>query len=253
MDLIHSFLNLVAPPCSFFALCLFFPPYVFYKSFLYVVYTIFKENVEGKVVLITGASSGIGEHLAYEYARRGACLALVARRQRSLAEVADTAREIGSPDVITIVADVREVDECRRMVEETVNYFGRLDHLVNNAGITGISMLEDIVDITTFRTIMDTNFWGSAYTTRFAIPHLKDTRGKIIAISSASSWLPAPRMSVYNASKAAVMTFFETLRVELGSDVHVLIVTPGFIESELTQGKVLVKEGRIVALVNALW
>ncbi|KAJ4843087.1 hypothetical protein Tsubulata_019150 [Turnera subulata] len=215
------------------------------RSFLYVVYTFFKENVEGKVVLITGASSGIGEHLAYEYARKGACLALVARRQRSLAEVADTAREIGSPDVISIVADVQKVDDCRRIVEEAVNYFGRLDHLVNNAGIDGISMFVEVVDVTKFRRVMDTNFWGAAYTTHFAIPHLKDTRGKIIAISSVSAWLPSPRMSVYNASKAAMFTFYETLRVELGSDVDVLIVTPGYIESELTKGKVLKKEGRM--------
>ncbi|CAK7336756.1 unnamed protein product [Dovyalis caffra] len=200
------------------------------------------ENVAGKVVLITGASSGVGEHLAYEYASRGAFLALVAGRARSLTEVAETARYIGSPDVIMITADVQRVEDCRRMVEETVNYFGRLDHLVNNAGINEVAMLEEMADITSFRTIMDTNFWGSAYTTRFAVPYLRNSGGKIVAISSSGSWLPTPRMSIYNASKAAMLSFFDTLRVELGSRVHVLVVATGFIESELNQGKNWMKE-----------
>ncbi|KAK9190735.1 hypothetical protein WN943_019345 [Citrus x changshan-huyou] len=245
MDLINKFLNLVAPPFTLFSLCLFLPPFLCYKFFLSVFNSIFSEDVSGKVVIITGASSGIGEHLAYEYARRGACLALCARREKSLEEVADTAREIGSPDVITIRADVSKVDDCRSLVEETMNHFGRLDHLVNNAGISSVALFEDTVNITDFKQIMDINFWGSVYTTRFAVPHLRYTKGKIAVLSSSASWLTAPRMSFYNASKAALVLFFETLRVELGSDVGVTIVTPGFIESELTQGKFLTGEGRI--------
>ncbi|KAJ4728819.1 11-beta-hydroxysteroid dehydrogenase [Melia azedarach] len=245
MDLIHKFLNLVAPPFTFFSLCLFLPPFMCYKFFLSVFNSIFSEDVAGKVILITGASSGIGEHMAYEYASRGACLALCARRERSLGEVADRARDIGSPDVITIRADVSKVDDCRHIVEETINHFGRLDHLVNNAGITSVALFEDTDDITNFKYIMDTNFWGSVYTTRFAVPHLRYTRGKIVVLSSSASWLPAPRMSFYNASKAAMLQFFETLRVELAPDVDITIVTPGFIESELTQGKFFTREGKI--------
>ncbi|XP_065858408.1 11-beta-hydroxysteroid dehydrogenase 1A-like isoform X2 [Euphorbia lathyris] len=121
----------------------------------------------------------------------------------------------------------------------------QVDHLVNNVGISSISLLEEATDITNFRTIMDTNFWGSAYTSRFAIPYLRRSRGKIIALYSSASWLPQPRKSIYNASKATMVIFFETLRVELGSNVDVLIVTPGFIESEVTQGKFLLLEGKV--------
>lgn len=125
MDLIHKFLNIVAPPLTFFTLLLFLPPYWTFKFFLSTINSIFSENIAGKVVHITGASSGIGEQLAYEYAKRGARLALSARRDTALREVADRARDCGSPDVIIIRADVSKVEDCRRLVDDTVNHFGR--------------------------------------------------------------------------------------------------------------------------------
>ncbi|XP_012471096.1 11-beta-hydroxysteroid dehydrogenase A [Gossypium raimondii] len=246
MDLIHKFLNLVAPSFTFFSFVFLLPPIYFFNFFLSILRSVFSENLAGKVVVITGASSGIGEHLAYEYGRRGARLALTARREKSLQEIADRARDLGSPDVIVIRADVSKVDDCRRLVEETVNHFGRLDHLVNNAGINTVCMFEDAPpDMSLFRAIMDTNFWGSVYTTRFAVPHLKTSKGKIVVMSSAASWMNDPRTSVYNASKAALTAFFDTLRIELGSEVKITIVTPGFIESEITQGKFLQRDGNM--------
>ncbi|CAN1318187.1 11-beta-hydroxysteroid dehydrogenase A [Linum perenne] len=95
-------------------------------------------------------------------------------------------------------------------------------------------MFEDIPDITNLAPAMDINFWGSVYTSYFAIPHLKQSHGKIIVVASVASWLPAPRMSFYNASKAALVAMYETLRVELGTQVGITIVTPGLIESEMT-------------------
>ncbi|XP_024017812.1 11-beta-hydroxysteroid dehydrogenase 1B isoform X2 [Morus notabilis] len=246
VELIHKFLNLTAPTFTFFSLFLFYPPFLFFKFCQFLLSYVFSENIAGKVVLITGASSGIGEHLAYEYGSRGACLALVARREDRLRDVVEQARDIGSPDVLMIVADVSKVEDCKRIVDETMDHFGRLDHLVNNAGISSVSMFEEITNITAFRALMDTNFWGSVYTTRFAIPRLRNSRGKIVVLSSSASWLPTPRMSIYNASKAALLTMFETLRVELGSVVNITIVTPGFIESELTQGKFLDQEGKMI-------
>ncbi|CAA7052676.1 unnamed protein product [Microthlaspi erraticum] len=246
MELINDFLNLTAPFFSFFGLCFFLPPFYFFKFLQSIFSTIFSENLYGKVVLITGASSGIGEHLAYEYASRGACLALTARRKGRLEEVAEIAREVGSPNVITVHADVSKPDDCRRIVDETISHFARLDHLVNNAGITQISMFEDVQDITRNKAVLDTNFWGSVYTTRAALPYLRQSNGKIVAMSSSAAWLTAPRMSFYNASKAALLNFFETLRIELGGDVHITIVTPGYIESELTQGKHFSGEGELI-------
>lgn len=245
MDLINTFLNLTAPPFTFITLCLLLPPFQLLKLFLSLVSSVFSEDVAGKVVLITGASSGIGEHLAYEYAKRGACLVLAARRERSVREVADLCTELGSPDAIVVGADVSKVEDCWRIVDATISHFGRLDHLVNNAGIVGVSAVEDAEDITKIRPVMDINFWGTVYTTRFAIPHLRSTQGRIVVMSSSAAWLPAPRETIYNASKAAMLSFFDTLRVELGSDIKITIVTPGLIESEYTKGKVLTKEGEM--------
>ncbi|PWA58392.1 hydroxysteroid dehydrogenase 1 [Artemisia annua] len=246
MDLVNGMLNLVAPPFTFFTMLMFLPPWMIFKFFLGILRTVFPENVAGKVVLITGASSGIGEHLAYEYASRGACLALSARRDDRLREVADRCRQIGAPDVIIIHADVSSAHDCKRMVDQTVHHFNRLDHLVNNAGISQVCMLEDADDITNLRPVMDINFWGSVYTTKFAAPHLRNCGGRLIVLSSAASWLPVPRMSIYNASKAALAQFYETMRVEFGSDIKITLVTPGYIESELTQGKFLSHEGRTI-------
>ncbi|GAB2289374.1 hypothetical protein Dimus_023681 [Dionaea muscipula] len=243
MDVINSILNIVAPPFTFIALCMLLPPLHAFRSLLTLLSNILLEDVAGKVVLVTGASSGIGEHVAYEYAKRGACLVLAARREKGLRQVADTCLDLGSPDVIVVPSDVANYDDCRIMVDAAVRHFGRLDHLVNNAGISTVSMLEDYDHVNKARPIMDVNFWGSVYTTWFAIPHLRNTRGKIIAMSSSAAWLPAPRMSIYNASKAALLQLYETLRVELGPEIKITIATPGFIESELTKGKFLSKEG----------
>ncbi|MCD7454504.1 Polycomb protein sop-2 [Datura stramonium] len=215
------------------------------KNFIFLAAEIFSENVAGKVVIITGASSGIGEYLAYEYARRGACLAIAARRQKSLREVAERALDLGAPDVLVIPADVSKVDDCRTIVDRTMSHFGRLDHLVNNAGMTAVSLFEEIEDISKLRSIMDINFWGSVYMTRFAIPYLRYSEGKIIVLSSSASWMPSPRMSLYCASKAAMILFFEALRIEFGRDVKITLVTPGFVESEMTQGKFINKTGKV--------
>ncbi|KAJ7957217.1 11-beta-hydroxysteroid dehydrogenase [Quillaja saponaria] len=245
MDFINKIMNIIVPPVGLITLVFLLPPYLFFKFFLFTIRLIFSENVAGKVILITGVSSGIGEHLAYEYDKRGACLALVARRENRLREVARRAKFMGSPDVIIIRADVSRAEDCKRFVDLTVNHFGRLDHLVNNAGIPPVSMFEKATDITNFIPAIDINFWGSAYGTYFAIPHLRESRGKIIGMTSAAGWLPTPRMSFYNASKAATISFYETLRTELGRDIGITIVTPGLIVSEMTQGKFLSQEGKL--------
>ncbi|XP_031247696.1 11-beta-hydroxysteroid dehydrogenase 1B-like [Pistacia vera] len=247
MDLINKFLNITVPFVALVTLPFFLPPYFLFKFLLSTIRNIFSEDVAGKVVLITGASSGIGEHLAYEYARKGACLALIARRELRLREVASQAELIGSPTAIVIPGDVTKVEDCKHFVEATVKHFGRLDHLVTNAGVAPVCMFEDYPDITRAAPAMDINFWGSAYSAYFAIPLLKQSKGKIIAIASAAGWLPVPRMTFYSASKAAVIALYETLRVEYGDDIGITIVTPGVIESEMTEEKFLNKAGKLEA------
>ncbi|GMY15158.1 11-beta-hydroxysteroid dehydrogenase 1B-like [Fagus crenata] len=233
MDLLHQFLNIVLPLLMLIAFPFFMPPFLFLKFLSFLKRSIYSENVVGKVVLITGASSGIGEHVAYEYARKRARLALVARRGDRLRAVADKARELGSPEVIVVCADVSKVEECKRFVDEAVNHFGQLDHLVNNAGVTQLDCFEDFTQFSDMASIMDTNFWGSIYGTKYSVPHIRKGKGKIVVIASSVAWLPVPRLSFYNASKAALISFFETLRTEFGSDIGITIVTPGLIQSEM--------------------
>ncbi|KAK7358668.1 hypothetical protein VNO77_00606 [Canavalia gladiata] len=230
---IYKLLNVALPPLSLILLTTFILPSIFFKLLTYVKKLVYSENLARKVVIITGAASGIGEQLAYEYGRRGAMLSLVDIRKENLVKVADKARFLGSPEVITIGADVSKVQDCKRFVDETFNYFGRLDHLVNNAGIGRPQGVQDLQDVSEYTAVMDTNFWGAVHGTLYAIPHLKINKGRIIAVASCCGWFPLPRLSIYNASKAAVINFFETLRIELGWAIGITIATPGFIKTDL--------------------
>ncbi|KAI3852404.1 hypothetical protein MKX03_018884 [Papaver bracteatum] len=244
--LIHKFLNLFIPPIIFIILCIIAPPYYLFKLLNSILNKplFFIENMAGKVVLVTGASSGIGEQLVYEYARRKARLVIVARRKNLLEEVANKARQFGSPDVLVVCADVTKVDDCERFIEETINYFGRLDHLVNNAGIVSLCSFKEAKNILNFAPIIDVSFWGSVYPTHFAIPHLQKSKARIVVMASVGGWLPTSRLCFYDASKAALINFYDTLRVELQPDgVKITIASPGVTDLEMTQGKILSKEG----------
>lgn len=234
MSAICNILNVVLPPLSLISIPITMLPYLFVKLLIYAKNLVHTESMERKVVLITGAASGIGEELAYEYAKRGARLSLIDIRKENLVTVADMARSLGSPDVTIIGADVSKVEDSKRFIDETMKHFGRLDHLVNNAGVSGIPILiEDIHDLTKYNPIMDTNFWGAVHGTLYAIPHLKNSKGRIIVVASGCGWFPLPRLSIYNASKAATISFFETLRIELGWSIGITIVTPGFIKTNM--------------------
>ncbi|KAM7272338.1 hypothetical protein ACFE04_027001 [Oxalis oulophora] len=232
---LNKIMNVVVPPIGLILLVVSMPLYLLYKFISFVTGRLYKEDLTGKVVLITGASSGIGEYLAYEYAKRGARLALVARREERLQAVASKAFSVGSSDVIVITADVSKVQDCKRFVDETINHFGRLDHLVNNAGIASLDSIGNPeCRVSDLVPTMDINFWGSVYGTHFAIPHLRKSKGKIVVMSSIASVTPSPLSTIYNASKAALYSLFETLRLQLGSDIGITIVTPGLVESEMT-------------------
>ncbi|CAK8579127.1 unnamed protein product [Lathyrus sativus] len=233
MSAICNILNVVLPPLSLIILPIIMLPYLFFKLLIHVKKMVYKENMARKVVLITGAASGIGEQLAYEYARRGARLSLVDIRKENLVAVAEMARSLGSPDVIIIGADVSDVQESKRFVDETIDHFKQLDHLVNNAGVAIPGLIEDCSDMTKYAPVLDVNFWGAVHGTLHAIPHLKKSKGRIVVIASTCGWFPLPRSSFYNASKAALISFFETLRIELGWSIGITIVTPGFIKTEL--------------------
>ncbi|XP_068653544.1 11-beta-hydroxysteroid dehydrogenase B [Aristolochia californica] len=243
MGLFNSLLNLVVPPASMVMLAFAWPTLTFLHVCEWLFHTLYSENMEDKVVVITGASSGIGEQIAYEYAQRRANLVLVARREHRLRAIAENARRIGAKHVMIVAADVVKEEECRRFIAKAVNFYGHVDHLVNTASLGHTFSLAEATDTSVFPHTMDINFWGNVYPTYVALPYLRQSHGRIVVNASLESWLPMPRMSLYAAAKAAVFNFYETLRYELGDDVGITVATHGCTGSEMTRGRFMLEEG----------
>jgi short-subunit dehydrogenase len=190
--------------------------------------SIFKD----KVVVITGASSGIGRELAYQLAEQGAWLSLAARNGEQLATVAGECQTRGGK-ATAIVTDVSEQAECAELIRRTVENYQRIDVLVNNAGITMWANFEDVRDISFYEQIMRVNYLGSVYCTYYALPFLKKTKGQIIGISSLAGKNGVPKRSGYAASKHAMVGFLDTLRIELEEHgISVAIIYPDFVATE---------------------
>jgi short-subunit dehydrogenase len=184
-------------------------------------------QLQGKTIVITGASAGIGRELARQLAQRGAKLALAARNAAALAAARHDCLQAGG-QAITVVTDVARPEDCRRLVEQTVDQFGAIDVLINNAGISMYAAFEEITDLGVFERLMQVNFLGAVYCTRFALPHLKHAGGLLVAVSSLQGKTGFPHSTAYAASKHAMQGFFDSLRIELaGSGVDVLVVSPG--------------------------
>eukprot|EP00270_Netrium_digitus_P006081 TRINITY_DN18289_c0_g1_i2.p1 TRINITY_DN18289_c0_g1~~TRINITY_DN18289_c0_g1_i2.p1 ORF type:complete len:342 (-),score=75.89 TRINITY_DN18289_c0_g1_i2:69-1094(-) len=244
MEIVHMILNFTLLPATVVSLFLLAPLLIVMRWLYWSFRVLFPENIRNKVVVITGASSGIGRAVAFEYARRGAKLVLAARREEELRLVANQAIGLGAADALVIPADVTKEEDCKHIIQETMNRFRRLDHLVNNAGVAHSFSMEETASQEVTH-IMDVNFWGNIYPTYYALPHLRRFRGRIIANASTLAFLPFPRTGIYNASKAAVLNFYDTLRVEVGNDVGITVVAPGWIESEMTAGKVMSALGSV--------
>ncbi len=189
----------------------------------------------GNVMLITGASSGIGAELARQCADAGARLALVARDTARLSAVAAECRTRGA-EVEILSGDVSVQADCERIVNSTVAHFGRLDTLVNNAGVGANGRLDEVTDFSIYDTLMRVNYLGSVWCTGFALPHLKASRGRIVAVASLTALTGVPRRTAYASTKHAMAGFFDSLRIELrGSGVSVTVIYPGFVVSEINQ------------------
>lgn len=187
-----------------------------------------------KVVLITGASSGIGEALALELADQGAHLVLTARREDRLADLARRVEAKGR-QALAVAADVTEDGSQERAVARAVERFGRLDVAVANAGF-GVVGATDELGIADYRRQLETNLFGALRTFYAALPELKRNRGQYVAVGSVSGHLPTPDSSAYSMSKFALRAFTEAAHDELGEQgVGVTLVSPGFVESEIRQ------------------
>jgi short-subunit dehydrogenase len=183
-----------------------------------------------KVVVITGASSGIGKALAQSFAREGSKLVLAARRIDRLKILEE---ELQGTEILSVQTDVAVEDDCRNLIEQAISRFGKIDVLINNAGISMRAIFEE-VELDVIRKLMDVNFWGTVYCTKYALPHLLKSKGSVVGVISIAGHVGLPGRTGYSASKFAVRGFLDTLRIEnLKKELHVLVVAPGFTASEV--------------------
>jgi short-subunit dehydrogenase len=188
-----------------------------------------------KVVVITGASSGIGRELACQLASQGAWLCLAARTVERLEAVGAECQARGGK-AITIPTDVNAQAQCASLVQRAVAHYSRIDMLVNNAGKTMMAKFEDIRDLSMFDQLMRLNYLGSVYCTAYALPYLKQTRGRIVGISSLTGKTGVPTRTGYAASKHAMAGFFDSLRIETApSGVSVTMIYPGFVATPIRE------------------
>ena len=190
--------------------------------------------MKNKVVVITGASSGIGKALASLFFKRGARLVLVARTESKLVELTSSINNLGG-DAIYVVADVSNQLDCSNVIKQAVDKFGGIDILVNNAGISMRALFIDL-NLTDFEKVMSINFYGTIYMTKYALKYILERKGSIVGISSIAGHKGLPARTAYSASKFAMTGFLEALRIEnLKKGLHVLIASPGFTASNIRE------------------
>ncbi len=196
------------------------------------------DQMKDKIVIITGASSGIGKALAYEFGNKGAKVVLAARNLAKLLEIATDLNKSGI-QAIAVQTDVTIENDCRLLIEKTLEHFGKIDILINNAGISMRALFIDL-QLDVMRRLMDTNYWGTVYCTKFALPHLLNSGGSLVGVISIGGYIGMPGRSAYAASKFAVRGFLDTVRVEnRKTGLHVLVVAPGFTTSNIRRTALL--------------
>lgn len=211
--------------------------------------------MKDKVVIVTGASSGIGKATAIRFAEAGAKLVIAARSIEKLKETEKEIINLGT-EVLIQSTDVAKEEDCKRLIDATVEKFGRIDVLINNAGISMRALLEEM-DLSVIKNVMDINFWGAVYCSKFALPHLLKQKGSIVGVSSIAGYVGLPARCGYSASKFAMHGFLESVRTEnLEKGLHVLIACPGFTASNIrntaltadgsAQGKSPREEGKMM-------
>ncbi len=183
-----------------------------------------------KVVAITGGSEGIGKALVQEFLRLGAKVATCGRNNLKLENLG---LECSTDSLFTVVADVSKQEDCKRFIEVTIKKFNGIDILINNAGISMRALFKD-TDLVTLKNVMDINFWGTVYCTKYALDAVIERKGSIVGVSSIAGYRGLPGRSGYSASKFALNGWLEALRTELlEANVNVMWVCPGFTASNI--------------------
>jgi short-subunit dehydrogenase len=197
--------------------------------------------MENKVVVITGGSNGIGKALAQEFGRKGSKVLITGRKADALdAAIRDLHGE--GIDAASLVADVSKEEDNEKMARYAVEKFGKIDILINNAGISMRAFFED-VDLEVVKKVMDINFYGTLYATKYCLPEILKNKGSVVGISSIAGYRGLPGRTGYSASKFAMQGFLEVLRTEmLHKGVHVLTACPGFTASSIRE-RSLTKDG----------
>ena len=191
-----------------------------------------------KVVIVTGASSGIGLASVRNFASLGAKVVLAARSIEKLEKIAEELNNRFAAHNSQLIAhciktDVTKEEDCKNLIDKTIETFGKIDILVNNAGISMRAVFKDM-DLSVMRSLMDTNFWGTVFCTKYALPYLLETNGTLVGVISTAGYVGLPARTAYSASKFAVRGFLETLRIEhLYDGLHVMVFAPGFTTSNI--------------------
>ncbi len=188
--------------------------------------------MQDKVVIITGASSGIGLACAKKFFNEGAHVVMTARnKEKLLEEIKKFPKQ--NAQVTAISCDAGNEEECKAMIDQTVKEFGKIDVLINNAGIS-MRALFNSLDLKVIKSVMQTNFWGTVYCTKYALPYLLQSKGSVVGISSVAGKKGLPGRTGYSASKFAMEGFLESLRTEnLNTGLNVLVACPGFTASNI--------------------
>jgi short-subunit dehydrogenase len=188
-----------------------------------------------KVFIITGASDGIGAEMARQLAGAQGALVLAARNPEKLDAVAAQCRALGAQTLVT-VTNVSEEPQCRALIDQAVQKFGRIDALINNAGVSAQALFSDVKaqDLHWYENLMKVNLWGAVWCTHAALPQLKESKGSIVAVSSLAGLVGVPGRTAYSATKFAMTGFFEALRAELkGAGVSVTTAYPGVVATAI--------------------
>lgn len=214
-------------------------------------------SLKDKVVIITGASSGIGEACAYEFAKRGAHVVLAARQYVKLCEITQKIHKEYKVKALAVQTDVSVEEDCKQLIQQALSTYGQIDVLINNAGISMRALFKDL-DLAVLKKVMDINFWGTVYCTKYALDELLNRGGSVVGVSSIAGFKGLPGRTGYSASKFAINGFFESLRTEnLKNNLHVMVACPGFTASNIrnvalnnqaqSQGESSMDEGKMMS------
>ncbi len=188
---------------------------------------------QDKVIVVTGASEGIGRALCLALAPQRPKLAVAARNENRLKELKEQLESLGAKALV-VSTDLSDEGACKNLIEKTIREWNGLEVLVNNAGMSMWTTLEEMEDTSMIERLMRINYLSAAYCTFYALKYLKESKGRIVAVSSLAGLSGIPTRTAYAAAKHAMFGFFDSLRIELmGTGVSVTMIAPDFVLTEL--------------------